>query len=343
MFKWFKICGAIVILLSIVVAYAPAPEAVEPATFYKGKTVNLLVPYKPGGGYDLYARAMAPYLEKLTGATIVVKNLPGAGGLLALNNLYTADPDGLTIAIANVDAGITGELFKDEACRYETLKFTWLARLTDEEYYVSASAKSPYKTIADMQGAKVPIKFGAVSKSDPTATAACAFAEALGLKIKMVLGYGGTKEVERACITGEVDGMTASTGSTARYAKGGEVIVLVGLAKERAKELPNVPTLFEAVMLSKEGKWVIDSRIGISGVTRSILAPPNLPKDKAKLLEDAIGKVLSAPTFIEIIKKQEQYINYLPGDKARKIAAEVLEMPAADKAKLQQILVTKYY
>jgi len=342
MFKWFKICGAIIILLSMLVACAP-PTVEEPEIFYKGKTVEFLVPYKPGGGYDLYARALAPYLEKLTGATIVVKNLPGAAGLLAVNNLYTAAPDGLTIAIANLDTAITGELFKDEACQFETLKFTWLARLTDEVYFLSMSAKSPYKTIADVLGTKVPIKIGAVSKSDATGTAASAFIEALGLNAKMVIGYGGTKDVEMACIKGEVDAMSCSASSTVRYAKTGETIPVVVLAEERTKDLPNVPTIFEAVKLSKEAKWVVEKRIAIGGVTRSVLAPPNLSKDKAKFLEEAISKTLSDPTFIEAAKKQELFINYLPGEKARKLAEEVLGMSVEDKGKLQKILAEKYY
>src|SRR5258706_13448773 len=69
--------------------------------FYKGKTVKMIVGYGPGGGYDVYARMLAPHLSKVLGATVVVENQPGAGGLNALDKLYAAPPDGLQLMLAN--------------------------------------------------------------------------------------------------------------------------------------------------------------------------------------------------------------------------------------------------
>ncbi len=65
----------------------------EGEAFYQGETIDLVVPYDPGGGYDVYARAIAPYLGECLGAEIVVKNEPGAGGLLASNATAVADAD----------------------------------------------------------------------------------------------------------------------------------------------------------------------------------------------------------------------------------------------------------
>src|SRR5690349_18259055 len=68
---------------------------------YVGKTIRFIVGFGPGGGYDSYARMLAPYLAKYSGASVIVENRPGAGGVIALNGLYTAAPDGLSIMIVN--------------------------------------------------------------------------------------------------------------------------------------------------------------------------------------------------------------------------------------------------
>ena len=83
-------------------ACAPAARAQDAErAYFGGKTVRMVVGYGPGGGYDAYARMIAPHLSKVLGASVVVENQPGAGGLVALNRIYAAAPDGLTIMIVN--------------------------------------------------------------------------------------------------------------------------------------------------------------------------------------------------------------------------------------------------
>ena len=68
--------------------------------FYAGKTVRMIVGSGVGGGYDVFSRLIAPYLAKTLGTTVIVENVPGAGGLVALNKLYIAPPDGLQISLS---------------------------------------------------------------------------------------------------------------------------------------------------------------------------------------------------------------------------------------------------
>src|SRR5690348_17271570 len=83
--------------LTIGVAVCALPARAQEAekAFYAGKTVRMVVGSGTGGGYDVFSRMIAPYLSKVLGTTVIVENQPGAGGLLALNRLYTAPPDGL--------------------------------------------------------------------------------------------------------------------------------------------------------------------------------------------------------------------------------------------------------
>src|SRR5712671_5552689 len=69
--------------------------------FFAGKTVRMVVGSGTGGGYDIFSRMIAPYLSKVLGTTVIVENQPGAGGLIALNRLYVALPDGLQLSLSN--------------------------------------------------------------------------------------------------------------------------------------------------------------------------------------------------------------------------------------------------
>src|SRR5262249_6415351 len=120
-----------VVLLSLLassilpVSLARAQEAEK--AFYAGKTVRMIVGSGTGGGYDVFSRMIAPYLAKVLGATVIVENQPGAGGLVALNRLYVAPPDGLQISLANGTSAAFAQLTDQQGVRYELPKFTYLA------------------------------------------------------------------------------------------------------------------------------------------------------------------------------------------------------------------------
>ena len=83
------------------VAASPGRAQDAEKAFYAGKTVRMVVGSGVGGGYDVFSRIIAPYLSRTLGTTVIVENQPGAGGLIALNRLYVAPPDGLQISLSN--------------------------------------------------------------------------------------------------------------------------------------------------------------------------------------------------------------------------------------------------
>ena len=110
--QWLKI--AVALALSTLTATAQDSDH----AFFAGKTVRLVVGFGPGGGYDAYARMLAPYLSKNLGATVIVENRPGAGGLVALSGVYMAPSDGLTMMIVNgsMNACLDLENFAKSIC-----------------------------------------------------------------------------------------------------------------------------------------------------------------------------------------------------------------------------------
>ena len=110
-----------------------AALALEPARaqtdHYKGKTVRLVVGYGPGGGYDVYARLIAPAIGRALGATVIVENQPGAGGMVALNRMYAAQPDGLSFMIVNGTGAGLSQLMELSGVRYDLSKVGHLGKI----------------------------------------------------------------------------------------------------------------------------------------------------------------------------------------------------------------------
>ena len=343
---WFRRMSRL--LVSLPVAFlavaTPRAEAEDAAAFYKGRTVRLVVGYGAGGGYDAYARLLAPHLEKRLGATVVVENLPGAGGILALNQLAAGDADGLSIMLVNGEAATLAQLLGEEGVRYDLTKMIWLGRVTTEQKAVLLSTKSPYRSLAELSSATQTIKWGAGGKIDMLGAGAAFLSEALGLGSKIILGYEGSKEVVLAALRGEVDCIVSSASSAKQYVEAENMIAAVVLDRERSPLLPEVPTVFEAVTLSPEATWWLDFRARVSKVGRAFIAAAGVPEDRIQYLRDAITAVLSDPAVISEGGSTGRPIEPLAAAELRDLVGQTLE--ALDEAKLAEmrhVILEKYY
>src|ERR1700689_5406915 len=96
------------------------------AEFYRGKTLRILVGSPPGGGYDIYARLVAPALAEKIGAEVLVENKSGNGGLAALATLLVRPPDGLTIMNGSAEASILSQMLDRPGVTWDVTKLQWL-------------------------------------------------------------------------------------------------------------------------------------------------------------------------------------------------------------------------
>lgn len=316
-------------------------------SFYKGAMIKFIVPYGPGGGYDLYARMLTPYLEKYTGAKVIVENMAGAAGLLGGGHLYSlAKRDGLTIGIFPLPGMILADMLEFEAAKFELDKFTYVGRLEVGWRAFFVSKASGFKTVADMQKATKTIRFGNV---DPTAQGAvedALFAEAFGLNAKIIPGYKGSKEFMLAVIAGrELDaGMCTFTGYS-DYAKRGEVTMLGVLGEGgRHPEFPDTPVYTEWTGVKPGGeKWLqlIDV---LNAGGRAILAPPGVPEERRLFLENALAASLKEPELIGQLTKSDFLIHWLPGKECKKVVDKLMQIvPKAERPSLKHLVTEKYY
>ena len=116
--------------------------------FYQGKTVRMIVGSGTGGGYDIFSRLIAPYLAKTLGTTVIVENQPGAGGLVALNRLYNAPPDGLQLSLSNGTSASFAQITEQQGARFDLAKFSYLATVGAPPGLWLVGPNSPVKEVS---------------------------------------------------------------------------------------------------------------------------------------------------------------------------------------------------
>lgn len=290
---------------------------------YEGETVTFLVPYAPGGGYDLMARTLGPALEEQLGATVVVENAPGAGGLTAANTLYTAEPDGLTMAVFPGTGIIGAALAEPQGASFDALDFTYVARLGPDLRVMTVGAQSALETTEDLRSADV-VRFASSGPGGPSHMDPIVISHVLDFDAEMVTGFSGSPELALAVTSGDVDATVASVGSRLEAIENGDHRPLLIAAGERAEELPDVPALTE-LDLDDDKRAVAEAHADLAAAGRAILAPPGVPEDCRSELEAAFEVALSDPEVLDPLEQANETIAFMSGQELEEIFRSVIE------------------
>lgn len=289
-------------LLAALVGLAQSRTAA--AADFPKRNITIIVAGSPGGGFDRLARAIGRTMRKYLpeGVHIVVKNITGGGLVIGTVAMYKARPDGYTLGHLFTDGMLGKQLISGaEKTGYDVTKFTYIARVGAEPYSLIVGKNSRFHTLEDLQKAER-VKWGVegigVSRWIPTFVAA----RELGIKMDVVSGYRGTSEGIPAMIRNDFDVYLQPIDhpTTASYIKSGDVRPVLHLHDRRPVNAPDTPTAKE------KG---IDLRLYVG---RSIVAPPGLPDDRKKILEDLFVKAMNDPEYREFLAKSKSPI--VPGD-----------------------------
>jgi tripartite-type tricarboxylate transporter receptor subunit TctC len=339
-----KVLGQIVFMMIMLPAFLlghlpSSLHAQDAASFYKGKVVSFVVGFSPGGGVDVSSRLMANTMGKYGNCSVVVRNMPGAGGILGLNHVYTADPDGLTVMIAPLGLTEVAQLLKSPGVKYDCRRFNWLGRFNTEPQVLVTGINSPYKSLDDVRKAKTVFSTGA----EPTARASLAIliaAEALGLdNLKVIYGYPGSAEQILALIRGEADLYSPSLGTYLRQKK--ELRPLLVIERKRVADIPDVPALGE-LSIKKESKDLVEAFLNIWDIGLSVITTPGVPPERVRFLREILAKSLQDKELLAKAAKLDISLNPLPGDQVEKLVKNALGLSPEDLKKLDSIISVKY-
>lgn len=293
-------------LLFAVAAAVALGLAGQASAEYPEKDITFIIPYSPGGGFDLTARQIASVLPKYlpNKVNVIPKNVPGAGGRQGTAQLYRAKPDGYTIGAVNMPGAAIPQLTGEEVS-YDITKITWIARMSTSPYLLGVNPKSGIKTLDDIKKLGRPLKMAHTGFGSTAYTGSSITKHVVGFKAIHITGYKGSKNYILGVVRGDADAAEAPTQTFAGFVRSGDIHPVVTF--EEKSSFPGVPTIAEAGYPQLTGL----------GVERIVAAPPGLPADIQKILSDAIGKAVQDPKSVVWAKKTKRPFHYLPADKAK--------------------------
>lgn len=294
------------------------------AEFFKGKTVRLIVGYSSGGGYDLYARMIAPYIGKALGASVIVENQPGAAGMTALNRLFVSTPDGLQLMLAGGTAASMAQLVGEAGARYDLAKVGYLGLVSRSPYVWVVAPNSPVKVPADAGKLGKRIVWGATGPMDGLSDGAAFTCEALALDCKIIIGFKSTSEVALALARGEADAIYTSDPAAINYVKAGTARAVATMAPTRSVFFPDLPTIYEAVQLSAQGRWWFDFRANVDNLGRILIVPPGMAAPRLAFMQKAVRGALTDPALIAEGQKSQRLVDFQDAEPTRAMALAVV-------------------
>jgi tripartite-type tricarboxylate transporter receptor subunit TctC len=309
-------------------AFLLVPVFAYGAGFYEGKTLTIVVGYKPGGGYDSYARLIAKHLPKyLPGnPTIVIQNMPGANSIIGANHLYgVAKPDGLTIGTFN-NGLVIAQLTRVEGVSYDLTKISWIGSVANDAAVLTLRSDLPIKTVDDLRRTKEPVIIGATGPGSSTFDFPALLKEFAGINVKIIPGYSSSSDVMLAIERKEVDGRAGSYASILPFIERGLVRPLVR-TRVSVPEIEKLP-VDEDLATSAKGKAILAIRSTPEAIYRPYAAPPGTPAETMKILREAFAKVTSDRDLLADAKKGKLPIAYVSAEDSIKLVREVLEQPS---------------
>jgi len=286
---------------------------------YPSRPVTLIVPYGPGGGVSINARALQPYYEKALGTRVIVENREGAGGITGYTVGAFAKPDGYTVTM--VSPAITASPWLVPNVRFTPEDFAFIGQVSFVPNMLVVNAGSAFKTLKDLEDA-MKAKPGEISTgieaSWPSSSVCGAlFLARSGCKAKVVPGFKGGAEKIAAVLGGHLDFSVNNTQEVMPLYQAKRIRVLAMAAPERSSFFPEVATFRELGLDITTGVW------------RSIAVPKATPQPIQDKLAATLKQAMADPALKQDFSKVELTVDYL--DPAATRATVMAEYAEFDK------------
>jgi tripartite-type tricarboxylate transporter receptor subunit TctC len=325
----------------LLAGYDPAFAA---ESFYQGKVMRIVVGAAPGGGFDVYSRAIARHWSKYIPGNpqILIENQGGAATLLAAKNVFRAKPDGLTMGNFIADLAIA-RLLGQPGVDFDFQKFEWIGVPVKDHIVCALTRASGITSIEAWKASKTPVKLGGTGKLIILDNAALVLKHIVGLPVHLVSGYTGTAPIRLAAESGELAGgcwQWESMKPTWRAGlESGDVNVIVQMTSEPLADLPKVP-LARNLVNSDEARKLIAATVQTTPpITRLYAVPPGTPKDRVKTLQKSFMDTMKDPEFVADAKKGNLEIDPTSGEDVGKAVDSLFQLEPSLVVKMKTILL----
>lgn len=306
--------------------------AQTPAEFFKDKTVTIYVGLSPGGGYDGNARLVSRYLGKYIpgNPTVIVKNMPGGGGLVMTNFVANVAPkDGLHIGAPQRGVPFEPLLGDASHSKFDTLKLQWIGSTNSDTSVAVVSKKKGIKDWKDLLKTEVIVAGTGVGTE--SVTVPYILRNVLGFKYKVIAGYPGGNEMNIAMERGEVDGRgtfswTSIKPNKAQWIDSGDMIVLYQMGLRKHPDLKNVPLVTELAQ-NEIQKQMLELQFTAFEVGRPQFVAEGVPADRVTALRRAFDKAMEDKELISEAEKNGMEVNAMTGEEMAEVYQRVFKTP----------------
>jgi tripartite-type tricarboxylate transporter receptor subunit TctC len=322
-------------LLLLPLATAP-PIAAQPDAL-AGKSVQMIIGFGPGGGYDLWGRTVGRHIGKhLPGnPSVIPQNMPGAGSYTAASYIFNIAPkDGTVLGIIARDAAL-GPLSGAAGARFDPTKLSWIGTPTKETNVCIAYHTAQVRTVQDLFERQLIV--GDTGPGTGTRSYPKALNELLGMKFKLVGGFPASSDVFLAMERGEVEGICESLDSIKvrrpDWIPTKKISILFQGGAEPNPELKDIPFVLDLARTGEQ-KQAIEFLYAGQGIGRPFVAPPDLPADRLKMLREAFNATMTDADFVADVKRSK--LDLEPED-GQHLAALIMKIYATPKPIVDRI------
>ena len=328
--------GAAVLAVSAGGPQADAQQAVE--QFYKGKTLDLIIGYPPGGSNDVFARFVARYLGRYIPGNpgIVTRNMPGGGSLLAANWIYSIGPkDGTVLGIVSPTVPLDARL-GNPAAKYEPEKFNWIGRTGPAANPIMIWHTQPFTSWKDAMSQEITL--AATGAGSTVSVYPTVLNNVLKTRFKLVFGYKGSGEAMLAMERGETAGHSTAWEALKTqhpdWITDRKVRIILQFALERHSEMADVPTAIE-IAETAEQKAILRAVLNATEVGKPFMTSPGVPAERVEALRRAFDRMVRDAEFQAEFAKARVELNPRTGEQLQRLVEELVALPPELMAKVR--------
>ena len=319
----------VLVTFGLAIAGCASAAQAQPRTDFAGKTITIISSFGAGGGYTIYAEIVARHLgAHLPGRpTVIVKTMPGAGGLNGTNYLFNvAARDGSVLGVVPQTVAIAQAL-GEQGLRYDARAFNWIGRVNSNVEVQQTWHTAAVKTIEDARTREAIL--GGTGPESSSVVFPRILNAMFGMKFKVVAGYEGVNMVSVAMERGEVEGMLRpwSVTKTVRpeWLREKKINLLVQYSLARHPEITQVPAVVDLAQ-NDEQRQVLGLFASGSDIGRSIVAPPGVATETVTVLRAAFARAMQDPALAAEIRKSATDIDPLAGEALQQIVRQAVDV-----------------
>ena len=299
----------------------------QAAAYYKDRTIIINIAGSAAGGHTRYARLLAPYIQKHSGAKEVrLVNMPGGGGLKAANHTWRLKPGALEIYFGNVSTLLLANLAGSPGATFDPTRFMFLGRATSEPRVLSVGGKSAIKSIQDVQKLQRPFVFPSQGTDEDFYTMAV-LADALGFRLKAVTGYEANADTALAVIKGDGDGHITGWSESLGAIRSGDKLPILMVTSQPSPDYPNIPIAANIAPAARRG--VVRAMATVLETHRSYIGPPSMEPQAVAAFRAAVNAAMQDPALQEESRKGERLLAPMDGTVQQKAMVELARSSTA--------------